>query len=152
MWCVNTGNNTNEPHQANRFRIGPAAAGREAVPILRLDAAVGLGMAFLLLLFGSIVVNGYKAFTQTYIELPIYFDPAVIDPSGEYDHQTLFSADYWKLVKTAVYQKFPQVGGRKERRELTRMVSEGSVYELREQVLENPRLIGTTQHVLAGGR
>ena len=109
--------------------------------------AVVLGMAFLLLLFGSIVANGYKAFTQTYIELPIYFDPAVIDPSGEREYQTLFSADYWKLVKTAVYQKFPQVSGRKERRELTRMVSEGSAYELRDQVLENPRLIGTTQHV-----
>lgn len=109
--------------------------------------AVVLGMSFLLLLFGSIVVNGYKAFTQTYIELPIYFDPTVIDPSGERDRQTLFSADYWKLVKTAVYQKFPQVSGRKERRELARMVSEGSAYELRDQVLENPRLIGTTQHV-----
>ena len=109
--------------------------------------AVVLGMAFLLLLFGSIIANGYKAFTQTYVELPIYFDPAVIDPSGERDHQTLFSADYWKLVKTAVYQKFPQVSGRKERRELARMVSEGSAYELRDQVLENPRLIGTTQHV-----
>lgn len=109
--------------------------------------AVVLGMAFLLLLFGSIVASGYKAFTQTYIELPIYFDPEVIDPSGGRDHQTLFSADYWKLVKTAMYQKFPQVSGRKERRELARVVSEGSAYELREQVLENPGLIGTTQHI-----
>ena len=109
--------------------------------------AVILGMAFLLLLFGSIVASGYKAFTQTYIELPIYFDPEVIDPGGGRDHQTLFSADYWKLVKTAMYQKFPQVGGRKERRELARVVSQGAAYELRGQVLENPGLIGTVQHV-----
>lgn len=109
--------------------------------------AVILGMAFLLLLFGSIVANGHKAFTQTYIELPIYFDPEVIDPSGERDRQTLFSADYWKLVRTAMIQKFPQVDGRKERRELARMVSEGSAYELREWVLEDHGLIGTTQQV-----
>ena len=109
--------------------------------------AVILGMAFLLLLFGSIVANGHKAFTQTYIELPIYFDPEVIDPSGERDRQTLFSADYWKLVKTAIIQKFPQVDGRKERRELTRIVSEGAAYELREWVLEDHGLIGTTQQV-----
>lgn len=109
--------------------------------------AVILGMAFLLLLFGSIVANGHKAFTQTYIELPIYFDPEVIDPSGERDRQTLFSADYWKLVKTAMIQKFPQVDGRKERRELTRIVSEGAAYELREWVLEDHGLIGTTQQV-----
>ena len=75
--------------------------------------AVILGMAFLLLLFGSIVANGHKAFTQTYIELPIYFDPEVIDPSGERDRQTLFSADYWKLVKTAMIQKFPKSTGEK---------------------------------------
>ena len=109
--------------------------------------AVILGMAFLLLLFGSIVANGHKAFTQTYIELPIYFDPEVIDPSGERDRQTLFSADYWKLVKTAMIQKFPQVDGRKERRELARIVSEGAAYELREWVLEDHGLIGTTQQV-----
>ena len=109
--------------------------------------AIVLGMSFLLLLFGSIVANGYKAFTQTYIELPIYFDPEVIDPGGEHDPQTLFSADYWKLVKTAMYQKFPQVSGRKERRELARMISEGSAYELRDQVLENPGLIGTTRSI-----
>ena len=109
--------------------------------------AIVLGMSFLLLLFGSIVANGYKAFTQTYIELPIYFDPEVIDPGGEHDPQTLFSADYWKLVKTAMYQKFPQVSGRKERRELARMISEGSAYELRDQVLENPGLIGTTRYI-----
>ncbi len=109
--------------------------------------AIVLGMSFLLLLFGSIVTNGYKAFTQTYIELPIYFNPEVIDPGGEHDPQTLFSADYWKLVKTAMYQKFPQVSGRKERRELARMISEGSAYELRDQVLENPGLIGTTRYI-----
>ena len=109
--------------------------------------AIVLGMSFLLLLFGSIVTNGYKAFTQTYIELPIYFNPEVIDPGGEHDPQTLFSADYWKLVKTAMYQKFPQVSGRKERRELARIISEGSAYELRDQVLENPGLIGTTRYI-----
>ncbi len=109
--------------------------------------AIVLGMSFLLLLFGSIVTNGHKAFTQTYIELPIYFNPEVIDPGGEHDPQTLFSADYWKLVKTAMYQKFPQVSGRKERRELARMISEGSAYELRDQVLENPGLIGTTRYI-----
>ena len=109
--------------------------------------AISLGIAFLLLLFGSIIANGYKAFTQTYIELPIYFDAEVIDPMGVSDPQALFSADYWKLVKTAIYQQFPQVNGRKARRELSRIVSGGSVYELRERVLENPSLIGTTQRI-----
>ena len=114
--------------------------------------AIILGMSFLLLLFGSIISNGYKAFTQTYVELPIYFDPEVIDPAGLRDHQALFSADYWKLVKTAMYQKFPQVSGRTERRELTRIVSQGSAYDLRGQVLDDPRPDRNHAARLAGGR
>ena len=109
--------------------------------------AIFLGMSFLVLLFTSIIANGYQAFTQTYIELPIYFDPEVIDPDGDRDPQALFSADYWKLVKTAMYQQFPQVSGRSGRREVTRIMSGGAAFDLRERVIENPDLIGTTQHV-----
>ncbi len=109
--------------------------------------AILLGMSFLVLLFTSIIANGYQAFTQTYIELPIYFDPEVIDPNGDRDPQALFSADYWKLVKTSMYQQFPQVSGRSGRREVTRIMSGGSAFDLRERVIENPDLIGTTQRV-----
>lgn len=109
--------------------------------------AIFLGMSFLVLLFTSIIANGYQAFTQTYIELPIYFDPEVIDPDGDRDPQALFSADYWKLVKTTMYQQFPQVSGRSGRREVTRIMSGGAAFDLRERVIENPDLIGTTQHV-----
>ena len=109
--------------------------------------AISLGLSFLLLLFGSIILNGYKAFTQTYIELPVYFDPKVIDPGNERDLQTLYQADYGKLVKTAMYRQFPQVRERKQQRELARMVSGGSAFELREQVLGNPALIGVTRRL-----
>ncbi len=109
--------------------------------------AIFLGMSFLVLLFTSIIANGYQAFTQTYIELPIYFDPEVIDPDGDRDPQALFSADYWKLVKTAMYQQFPQASGRSGRREVTRIMSGGAAFDLRERVIENPNLIGTTQRV-----
>ena len=109
--------------------------------------AIFLGMSFLVLLFTSIIANGYQAFTQTYIELPIYFDPEVIDPDGDRDPQTLFSADYWKLVKTAMYQQFPQASGQSGRREVTRIMSGGAAFDLRERVIENPNLIGTTQRV-----
>ena len=109
--------------------------------------AIFLGMSFLVLLFTSIIANGYQAFTQTYIELPIYFDPDVIDPDGDRDPQALFSADYWNLVKTAMYQQFPQASGRAGRREVTRIMSGGAAFDLRERVIENPNLIGTTQRV-----
>ncbi len=109
--------------------------------------AIFLGMSFLLLLFGSIIANGYKAFGQTYVELPVYFDGQVLDPQGTRDPDVLFRADYWKLVKTAMYKQFPEVSGRSARRELVRMISEGAAFDLREMVLDDPDLIGTTQSV-----
>ena len=106
-------------------------------------AAIITGLLFLLLLFTSIILRGYPAFTQTVIELPIHFDPAVIAPEGVTD-EALFRADYWKLVKTALYQEFPQVSGRSAKRELTRLVSQGSAFTLRAWVTEDPTLIGST--------
>ena len=109
--------------------------------------AILLGLSFLVLLFGSIIANGHKAFTQTYIELPIHFDADVIDPAGTREAQALFGADYWKLVKTALYQEFPEVSGRTAKRELIRIVSEGAAFDLRERVAADPDLIGATRNV-----
>ena len=39
-----------------------------------------LGLCFLLVLFVSIIGNGYTAFQQTFVNIPVYFDPDVIDP------------------------------------------------------------------------
>jgi len=109
--------------------------------------AILLGMSFLLLLFGSIIANGYKAFGQTYIALPVYFDPAVIDPQGTRSEDALFRANYWALAKNALYQQFPEATERRQRREVASILSEGSALDLRAMVQENPELIGTTQDI-----
>ena len=44
--------------------------------------AVLVGLAFLALMFVSIVAKGYPAFRQTWVKLPVFFDPQVIDPGG----------------------------------------------------------------------
>ena len=45
-------------------------------------AAIAIGLAFLVILFTSIISNGWTAFFQTSIELPITFDAEEIDPDG----------------------------------------------------------------------
>ena len=45
-------------------------------------SAVFLGLLFVVILFGDIVAKGYTAFQQTYIQVPVYFDPEVLDPDG----------------------------------------------------------------------
>ncbi len=104
--------------------------------------AVALGLAFLVLLFGTILGNGYSAFVQTYVQLEVDLDPAVIDPEGQRQPGALSRADYGGLVKTALRERFPEVTGRSEKRKLYGMVSSGAAFDLRARVMADPDLIG----------
>ena len=109
--------------------------------------AITLGLVFLAVLFVSIFAKGYTAFFQTYIQLDIHFDPAVIDPGGARDPQVLSNANYPALVRGALQQAFPDVTGRRDKRDLAGLVSNGAGFQLREMVLADPSLIGTTRSI-----
>jgi phosphate transport system permease protein len=109
--------------------------------------AILLGMVFLSLLFVSIIGNGYTAFAQTYVKLPVHLDAAEIDPAGARDAETLNTADYAGLVKATLREMFPAVTERGDRRELYSIISTGAGFALRDMVLENPALIGSRQEV-----
>ncbi|MGE0371071.1 MAG: phosphate ABC transporter permease PstA [Gammaproteobacteria bacterium] len=109
--------------------------------------AIVLGLVFLSVLFVSIIGNGYTAFAQTYVKIPVYFDPAGIDPEGTRDPDTLNTADYAGLIKASLREMFPAVTERGERRELYSIISTGAGFELRDRVLDDPALIGTRQDI-----
>ena len=106
--------------------------------------AVGLGLAFLVLLFVSIVGNGYSAFWQTRITLDVVIDEATIDPAGTRDPSALRMADYGALIKQSLRDMFPDVSGRRDRFALYGLVSNGANFDLRDRVLADPSLIGKT--------
>jgi len=107
--------------------------------------AVILGLTFVVLLFADIILKGYTAFQQTYIRLPIELAAESIDPDGTRDPETLAQADYMKLIREALQARFPDVTDRNERRLLSSMISVGAADLLRQQVMDDPDLIGTTQ-------
>ncbi len=109
--------------------------------------AVMLGLLFVAILFIDIVGKGYTAFQQTYVRLPIRFDPAIIDPTGSRAPDTLSQADYRKLVRTALAACFPEVAGRRNKRALYQLLSPGAPQQLREMVMVDPGLIGTESEV-----
>jgi len=109
--------------------------------------AIAIGLCILLLLFTSIIARGYTAFVQTYVQLDVSLDPEVIDPSGERRIEVLGRADYGGLVKATLREMFPDVTGRSEKRQLYGLVSNGAAFQLRDLVLEDPRIIGTTVSV-----
>ena len=107
--------------------------------------AVILGLSFLAFLLITIVGDGYSAFWQSYIQLEITFDETVIDPDGSKDSQILSSANYTRLIRTALLETFPEVSGRRDRRALKALMSSGAAYELRDLVMADPDLIGSTR-------
>jgi phosphate transport system permease protein len=109
--------------------------------------SIGLALAFLFVLLGTIFAKGYTAFWQTAIRLEIHFASDVIDPDGKQDEKALRNADYQGLVKASLRRMFPAARGRSDRRALYALVSEHAGYELRQMVLANPSLIGTTRMV-----
>jgi phosphate transport system permease protein len=107
-------------------------------------AAVTAGMTFLVYLFFVIFSNGIGAFRQTQVKLTVFYDPAIIDPSGARQPDELRGADYQALVRAALKAKFPEVEGRSATRELTRLVSGSAAFDLQKRVMANPSLVGTT--------
>ena len=113
-------------------------------------AAIAVGIFFLVALLWTVFSNGYTAFWQTSIELPIKFEKSVIDPGDKaaFDLNVLLKANYPRLAQDALVAKLgvdPQDRG--ATRDVGRMISNGVRTQLRDMVVADPSIIGTTQNV-----
>ncbi len=107
--------------------------------------AILIAMALLATLLVSIVGKGYSAFIQTTITLDINFEQEILDPKDTRSPETLKAASYGSVIRNALRTEFPEVKSRIELRRLFGLISKGAVQELRNAVLANPKLIGTTR-------
>lgn len=106
--------------------------------------AICIAIGLLGILLSSIVLKGYTAFVQTYITLDVALPAEEIDPDGTGDPKVIGGANFQRILYEALFEQFPEVESRSERRGLTKLISSGAGLMLREQVMENPGLIGTT--------
>ena len=111
-------------------------------------ASIAIALGFLAILMLSIISKGATAFVQSELALTVNLDASVIDPDGTRVQATLSAADYGALVRQAMVAHFPEATDRAARRELVSLVSQGSDLVLRQAVLDNPSIIGTTQTLL----
>jgi phosphate transport system permease protein len=118
-------------------------------------AAISVGLVFLAVMLLSIFGKGYTSFVQTSVLLPITFDQKVIDPQNKRDSDpsVLVKANYSVLAQRALAERLgisptdkPQMAA------LKGFVSDGVRTQLRNMVVADPSLIGTTKDVwvLAG--
>ena len=109
--------------------------------------AIIAALAILSVLIASIVSRGYTAFVSTQIALDVSFDAALIDPQGARDADAIGGANYRALLTQALQAHFPDATGRRDRRDLLRLVSSITPLDLRDMALADPGIIGATQRI-----
>lgn len=109
--------------------------------------AIFLGLAAVFLLFADITHKGYKAFVHTQIRMDISFDTLEMGLPEDPRAEDMRRADFDRVLQLALYERFPEVTGRTERRTLRSFVSSGSIYQLQDMLEANPDLADTTQSV-----
>lgn len=101
-------------------------------------AAIAMALAFLALLFGTIIWNGHSAFVQTMVTIDVEI------PEDQVDRDNPGSADYRSIIFKSLFNAFPDVQSRKDKRALTKLISNGASFQLADHVAENPDVIGST--------
>ena len=101
-------------------------------------AALFISVVVVVILFGSIISRGYSAFFQWKVKLNVFLDPASMNVDN------LATADYGGIIKAALRREFPEIKRRKEKRLLYHITSVGAAYQLRDMVMRDSSLVGST--------
>ena len=104
--------------------------------------SVLMALASLVFLFTDIAIKGYPAFQHTLIALELHYDPQLLGVGPRPSEQELQGADYESVLKDALRLRFPEVGGRAQKRELNKLLSGSAAYDLRDHLSANPALLG----------
>ena len=138
-----------------------AAAGRRDIGIKKRYAAerrfkaygmiaIGLGVTFLFILLWSVVSKGYTAFWQSEIKVPITFSEEVLGTpqEGAESPTKLMMANYPQLARDGLIQLLDIDPEDKQAVSAANgLISQGVRVELRDMVLNDLSIIGTTEDV-----
>ncbi|MFZ1567949.1 MAG: phosphate ABC transporter permease PstA [Thiolinea sp.] len=108
-------------------------------------ASIVLSLSFLAILLTTIFMQGFPAFTQTYMKLEVNLSADALGVDAAAPQEKLRAASYETVVMNALNARFPGVTERKQKIALKKLVSSSAAYDLQKQVMENPQLIGTQQ-------
>ncbi|WP_019606352.1 phosphate ABC transporter permease PstA [Teredinibacter turnerae] len=104
-------------------------------------ASVAVGIIALLILFTQIIGNGIGAFRQSFVHMEIEFDPDTLGMT-EVNQEQLALANFDGIVRNGLRELFPEVKGRREKRELYSIASYGAGFKLRDMLAADPSLLG----------
>ena len=106
--------------------------------------AISFAVLMLVFLIGTIISNGYSAFSQTWLKVDVTLEKDLIAPDGRTDPKTLReNGDFRASLIESLVAKFKS-RGREEERLLMAMFSTSAEQTLQEHVIRNPNEIGGT--------
>ncbi|MGK0266049.1 MAG: phosphate transport system permease protein, partial [Maricaulis sp.] len=105
--------------------------------------AIGVAVAILCVLIGSIANEGLPAFTAHELVLPVSLERELVDPEGDESEASLRRGSYNRVLQDALREKFPGVTARGDLRNLFTLYTPLNATRLMDDVLEDPTLIGT---------
>ena len=99
-------------------------------------ASIGVAFTMLAILVGSLVVSGYTAFVQTHLEVPVYYDPELIEADD------LQAGNYRQVLQATVAELFPEVEEAEVQRAIRGILSDGAQFAIRDRLIDDPGLLG----------
>ena len=111
--------------------------------------AIAIGLLMLLVLVTTIIYRGTSAFQQTFITLEVEFLEKKLDKKGNRnidDIKKVSTFGYAPLLETAMQNALKENGIETDlkKKELSGMISKSAAAQMREYVLADPSVIGTT--------
>jgi phosphate transport system permease protein len=107
-------------------------------------AALTLTTVFLVLLLADILMRGIPAFWQHVLVVDLPLKAELIDPKGNRNPSDIRGGDYTGLARGALSEAIPGIEDRAAKKQLNDLLSTGAADRIRNDVMANPDLIGTT--------
>ena len=98
---------------------------------------------FLLILLADIVSKAWPAFIQTRIELTVDLGEQTTGLTPQSTREAIMQTDFRQPIRSALLAAFPEVTNRQAKRQLYSLISVGAEFQIRDQVLKTPGIIGT---------
>ena len=109
--------------------------------------AISFGLICVLFLFTDIISKGYSAFVQTYVDIEITFDQEKLGLTPQSTEKEIKAASFGSFFKKSLREKYPEISGRKQKRELYALFTSDMPLILRNMVVADPSLMGTTKTI-----
>ena len=97
--------------------------------------SITVALGFLALMLAALTATGYKAFTQTHVQLDVPIPAELVDA------EDVYGSNWRRVMQGAIAAEFPDLEGR-ALRDITDILSDGAQFRVRDTVVADPSLIG----------